>query len=145
MNTAMLIQLSYVAATGLFIFSLKWMSDPETGRRGVAAGVAAMLLAVFGTLINDDIVSYEWIAIAAVLGAIVGVPLARVPLTAVPQRTAISHAFGGLAAGLVGTAKFFVWLEEPGALTPFRTGAISIEVLLGFLTCTGSLIAAGNG
>jgi NAD(P) transhydrogenase subunit beta len=143
MNTALLIQLSYVAATGLFIFSLKWMSDPETGRRGVFAGVAAMALAVLGTLLNDAIVSYEWIAVAAVLGAIVGVPLSRVPLTAVPQRTAISHAFGGLAAGLVGTAKYFAWLET-GELTPFRVGAIGVEVLLGFLTCTGSLIAAGK-
>jgi NAD(P) transhydrogenase subunit beta len=143
MNTALLIQLSYVAATGLFIFSLKWMSDPETGRRGVFAGVAAMALAVLGTLLNDEIVSYEWIAVAAVLGAIVGVPLSRVPLTAVPQRTAISHAFGGLAAGLVGTAKYSAWLET-GELTPFRVAAIGVEVLLGFLTCTGSLIAAGK-
>jgi NAD(P) transhydrogenase subunit beta len=143
MNTALLIQLSYVAATGLFIFSLKWMSDPETGRRGVFAGVAAMALAVLGTLLNDAIVSYEWIAIAAVLGAIVGVPLSRVPLTAVPQRTAISHAFGGLAAGLVGTAKYFAWLESD-ELTPFRVAAIGVEVLLGYLTCTGSLIAAGK-
>jgi H+-translocating NAD(P) transhydrogenase subunit beta len=143
MSVALLIQLSYVAATGLFIYSLKWMSDPETGRRGVLAGVVAMSLAVIGTLLNDDIVSYEWIAVAAVLGAIVGVPLSRVALTAVPQRTAISHAFGGLAAGLVGTAKYFDWLES-GELTPFRVGAIGIEVLLGFLTCTGSLIAAGK-
>jgi NAD(P) transhydrogenase subunit beta len=66
-----------------------------------------------------------------------------VPLTAVPQRTALSHAFGGLAAGLVGTAKYILWLEE-GALTPFRTGAIAVEILLGYLTFTGSLMAAGK-
>src|SRR5262245_60374724 len=143
MNATLLIQLSYLAATGLFIFSLKWMSDPETGRRGVLAGVGAMALAVLGTLLNEAIVSFEWIAIAAVLGVIVGVPLSRVPLTAVPQRTAISHAFGGLAAGLVGTAKYFDWLAT-GDLTPFRVAAIGVEVLLGFLTCTGSLIAAGK-
>jgi NAD(P) transhydrogenase subunit beta len=71
------------------------------------------------------------------------VPLSWVPLTAVPQRTALSHSFGGLAAGLVGTAKYYLWLGE-GELTTFRTFAIVIEVLLGYLTCTGSLMAAGK-
>ena len=52
----------------------------------------------------------SWRAIAA--GFAVGVPLSRVPLTAVPQRTALSHAFGGLATGLVGTAEYFVWRSE---------------------------------
>ena len=65
------------------------------------------------------------------------------PLTAVPQRTALSHAFGGLAAGLVGTAKYMLWLHD-GELTSFRTFAIVVEVLLGYLTFTGSLMAAGK-
>ena len=66
-------------------------------------------------------------------------------LTAVPQRTALSHAFGGLAAGLVGTAKYYLWLGEGAEdLTRFRTSAIIIEVILGFLTFTGSLMAAGK-
>ncbi|HTV02603.1 MAG TPA: NAD(P)(+) transhydrogenase (Re/Si-specific) subunit beta, partial [Luteitalea sp.] len=84
-----------------------------------------------------------WIAIAIVLGAIVGVPLSWVPLTAVPQRTALSHAFGGLAAGLVGIGKYYLFLHE-GDLTAFRTGAIVFEVALGLMTCTGSLVAAGK-
>ena len=140
---ANLTQLIYLVATGAFILSLKWMSDPKTARNGVFAGVGAMALAVGGTLLYPEIVAYRWIAIACVAGAIVGVPLSWVPLTAVPQRTALSHAFGGLAAGLVGTAKYYTWLGE-GALTTFRMGAISAEVLLGFLTCTGSLMAAGK-
>jgi NAD(P) transhydrogenase subunit beta len=75
----------------------------------------------------------------------VGVPLSRVPLTAVPQRTALSHAFGGLAAGLVGTAKYYLWANEsPEELTTFRMIAIVAEVILGFLTLTGSLMAAGK-
>ena len=78
-----------------------------------------------------------------VAGTLVGVPLSWVPLTAVPQRTALSHAFGGLAAGLVGTAKYYTWLDE-GQLTTFRMAAIGAEVLLGYLTCTGSLMAAGK-
>jgi NAD(P) transhydrogenase subunit beta len=135
--------LSYLAAATFFIFSLRWLNRPATARRGVAAGVAGMSLAIFGTLLHPEIVTFAWIGIAAVAGIAVGYPLSRVPLTAVPQRTAISHAFGGLAAGLVGTAKYMIWLHE-GELTPFRVGAIVVEVLLGFLTFTGSLMAAGK-
>jgi NAD(P) transhydrogenase subunit beta len=138
-----LIQASYLAAAALFIMSLRWLSDPKTARRGVAAGAAGMALAIFGTLVDPNIQGYTWIAIAFVIGTVIGVPLSKVPLTAVPQRTALSHAFGGLAAGLVGTAKYFLWLDE-GTLTGFRMGAIIVEVILGYLTLTGSLMAAGK-
>jgi NAD(P) transhydrogenase subunit beta len=139
------IQLAYLVSTALFILALKWMNKPETARRGVLSGVLAMLLAVASTLAMPGIIHFSHIAIAVVLGIIIGVPLSRVPLTAVPQRTALSHAFGGLAAGLVGTAKYYLWQSEGGAeLTPFRIIAIGAEVLLGFLTFTGSLMAAGK-
>ena len=136
-------QLSYLVAATLFIFSLRWLNRPKTARQGVFAGVGGMAAAVFGTLLHPEIVNFTWIALAVIAGTLVGVPLSRVPLTAVPQRTAISHAFGGLAAGLVGTAKYAIWLED-GELTAFRTGAIVVEVILGFLTFTGSLMAAGK-
>jgi H+-translocating NAD(P) transhydrogenase subunit beta len=137
------IQIAYLFSAGLFIFSLKWMNDPKTARQGVLAGVVAMALAIGGTLLHHEIISYEWIIVSFVLGTIVGVPLSWVPLTAVPQRTALSHAFGGLAAGLVGTAKYYLWLHD-GQLTRFRMAAIAAEVILGYLTCTGSLMAAGK-
>jgi len=136
-------QASYLAAAALFIFSLRWLSRPETARRGVLAGVLGMVAAIIGTLVHRDITHYEWIAVGVVVGAGIGVPLSRVALTAVPQRTALSHAFGGLAAGLVGTAKYALWLAD-GELTAFRMGAISVEIILGFLTFTGSLMAAGK-
>ena len=118
-----LTQASYLAAAALFILSLRWLSDPTTARRGVAAGVAGMAAAIIGTLLHPDIVNYTWIVVAIVVGTAIGVPLSKVPLTAVPQRTALSHAFGGLAAGLVGTAKYFLWLQD-GELTTFRMAAI---------------------
>ena len=142
-----LVQLTYLVAGVFFIFSLKWMNSPQTARRAVWAGVWAMVLGVGGTLANPAVAvsSLPWIAVAVMVGGLIGVPLSKVPLTAVPQRTALSHAFGGLAAGLVGTAKYYLWLHEGGAnLTTFRMFAISAEVILGFLTFTGSLMAAGK-
>jgi NAD(P) transhydrogenase subunit beta len=120
------------------------MKDPKTARHGVFAGIAAMTVAIVSTVLEPGIVNWEWISVAIVLGFIVGVPLSKVPLTAVPQRTALSHAFGGLAAGLVGTAKYYLWLETPQDLTVFRMIAINAEIILGFLTFTGSLMAAGK-
>jgi NAD(P) transhydrogenase subunit beta len=144
-------ELAAVLATALFIFALYWMNDPKTARRGVIAGVTGMTVAILATWIQPEIIHHGWIVIAIAAGFLVGVPLARVPLTAVPQRTALSHAFGGLAAGLVGTAEFFLWTGQAGAgaahaaqLTPFRTSALVLEVILGFLTFTGSLMAAGK-
>ncbi|HXW08020.1 MAG TPA: NAD(P)(+) transhydrogenase (Re/Si-specific) subunit beta [Vicinamibacterales bacterium] len=136
-------QISYLLAAALFVMALRWLNHPKTARRGVLAGSVGMLAAVAGTLLAPQVMNYTWIAAAAVIGIVIGVPLSWVPLTAVPQRTALSHAFGGLAAGLVGTAKYLVWLDH-GELTQFRTGVIVLEVLLGFLTFTGSLMAAGK-
>ncbi len=138
-------QVAFIVGTALFIFALHWMSDPKTARRGVYAGVAAMLVAVVVTWVQPGIIHHGWIVVAIALGVAVGWPLSRVPLTAVPQRTALSHAFGGLAAGLVGTAKYYLWLNEgPENLTAFRMTAIIAEIILGYLTFTGSLMAAGK-
>ena len=139
------VQLSYLVATVLFIFALHWMNAPLTARKGVYAGVAAMVIAIGATWAQPEIVHHGWIVLAILAGVLVGVPLSMVPLTAVPQRTALSHAFGGLAAGLVGTAKYYLWYSEgPEHLTTFRMAAIIIEIILGYLTFTGSLLAAGK-
>ena len=138
-------QLAYIFATALFIFALHWMNTPATARKGVYAGVAAMTIAILVTWVQPGVIHHGWIVVAMLAGTAVGIPLANVPLTAVPQRTALSHAFGGLAAGLVGTAKYYLWLSEgPENLTTFRMVAIILEILLGFLTFTGSLMAAGK-
>jgi H+-translocating NAD(P) transhydrogenase subunit beta len=143
--THAIVQLAYIVGAALFILSLYWMNTPRTARRAVLAGGTAMVLAIGATWIQPVVVHHAWIIFPILAGIAVGIPLARVPLTAVPQRTALSHAFGGLAAGLVGTAKFFLWSgHEPEELTPFRTGAIIVEIILGFLTLTGSLMAAGK-
>src|SRR6201984_3140498 len=136
-----IIEITYLVATALFILALKWLSSPTTARRGVFAGEIGMLLAIAGTLLHQGIVEYKWIVIALVLGTIIGVPLGEVAMTAVPQRTALSHAFGALCVTLVGTAEFY--LRAPH-VPRFMMGVLSLEVILGSLTFTGSLMAAGK-
>src|SRR6202795_2958696 len=136
-----IIEVTYLIATALFILSLKWMSSPATARRGVWAGELGMLLAVAGTLLHRGIVDYKWLAAALVLGTIIGVPLGKVAMTAVPQRTALSHAFGALCVTLVGTAEYY--LRAPN-VPPFMMAVLGMEVILGSLTFTGSLMAAGK-
>jgi NAD(P) transhydrogenase subunit beta len=140
-----LIQLVYLVATALFILSLHWMSDPKTARRGIFSGVAGMALAVLATWAGPGITHHLWIILPIIPAVVLGIWLSRVPLTAVPQRTALSHAFGGLAAGLVGPAEYFYWYSaDTTKLTTFFMTAIVAEIILGFLTFTGSLIAAGK-
>jgi H+-translocating NAD(P) transhydrogenase subunit beta len=136
-----IIEVIYLVASVLFILSLKWMSSPTTARHGVWAGEIGMVLAIAGTLLHHGIVDYTWIAVALVLGSIIGVPLGMVQMTAVPQRTALSHAFGAFCVTLVGTAEFY--LRTPN-VPKFMMSVLSIEVILGALTFTGSLMAAGK-
>jgi H+-translocating NAD(P) transhydrogenase subunit beta len=136
-----LIELVYLVASALFILSLKWMSSPVTARRGVRAGEIGMLLAIAGTLLTRGIVDYKWIAIALVIGSGIGIPLGLVQMTAVPQRTALSHAFGAFCVTLVGGAEFY--LRSPN-IPKFTMSVLSMEVILGSLTFTGSLMAAGK-
>src|SRR5579862_7963383 len=140
------VQYIYIISAGLFILSLKWMNSPASSRRGVAAGSLGMFLAVVGTLISFDVHNWTWIAGAMVIGTAIGIPIAYImPMTAVPQRTALSHACGALAAALVGTAEFYQ--RQPQADTElhgFVMVALMVETLLGYLTFTGSLMAMGK-
>jgi len=141
LNSQLLLETIYLIAAMLFILSLKWLSSPASARRGVRAGEIGMLLAVVGTLLHHGIVDYTWIAVALVLGTIIGVPLGFVQMTAVPQRTALSHAFGALCVTLVGTGEFY--LRSP-TVPKFMMAVLSLEIILGSLTLTGSLMAAGK-
>ena len=137
----------YMAAAACFILALKWLSAVPTAKRGVITGILGMLLAVGGTVLAPEIRHYLWILVAFAVGGIIGVPMALMPMTAVPQRTALSHAFGALAAALVGTAEYYLDTRDVFTLTNlthFKMGAIGLEVLLGFLTFTASLMAFGK-
>jgi NAD(P) transhydrogenase subunit beta len=133
---------TYLVASILFILSLKMMSHPDTARRGMFLAEGGMFAAIVGTLIGTHIVTWTWLIAGLALGSIIGAWMAvSVPMTAMPQRTALSHAFGALAAALVGIGEFLVNINELG---PVKRGALGFEIMLGALTTTGSLIAAGK-
>jgi len=125
-----------------FVFSLMWMSFADDGASRRLCRRAGMVLAIAGTLLHHGIVDYKLIVIALVLGTMIGIPLGRVQMTAVPQRTAMSHAFGALCVTLVGTAEFYLPREAP--MARFMMAVLCMEVILGSLTITGSLMAAGK-
>jgi NAD(P) transhydrogenase subunit beta len=140
--SAYFMEATYLLASILFVFSLKGMSHPETARRGMFLAEGGMLAAVVGTLIGTHIVTWTWIIAGLSIGSIIGAWMAIwVPMTAMPQRTALSHAFGALAAALVGVSEFAVRAGEMPGIT---RGALGFEVMLGALTTTGSLIAAAK-
>jgi H+-translocating NAD(P) transhydrogenase subunit beta len=136
------IEFSYLLASILFILGLRGMSHPETARRGMHLAEIGMLTAVIGTLLQREIISYEWIIAGLLLGSTIGLAMGVwVPMTAMPQRTALSHAFGALAASLVGISEYYL---HGAKLGEFKLSALGFEVLLGSLTTTGSLVAFGK-
>jgi NAD(P) transhydrogenase subunit beta len=105
-------------ASVLFILALKGMSRPETARRGMFLAEAGMAAAIVGTLVGQHIVTWVWIVAGLALGSLIGGWMAiSVPMTAMPQRTALSHAFGALAAALVGVGEFLIHRSEMGTIT----------------------------
>lgn len=136
---------TYLAASVLFILGLKGLTKADTARRGMQYAALGMLLAIVGTLLKEEIVSYAWIAGGLAIGSIIGWPLGtRVPMTAMPQRIAISHMFGALAATLVGVAEYYTYMREGVPIPRPIMAALGFEVLFGSLTVTGSFMAFGK-
>ncbi|MCA9676018.1 MAG: NAD(P)(+) transhydrogenase (Re/Si-specific) subunit beta, partial [Myxococcales bacterium] len=136
------IQLAYLGASLLFILGLQAMNRTETARRGVRLAEVGMLLAVIGTLLHAEIVRFEWILVSVVVGAAIGTAMGLfIPMVKMPERIALSHAFGGLAVALVGVAEY---LHHDGQLDRLTMGAVGLEVFLGAITFTGSLVAFGK-
>ncbi len=136
------IQLAYLAASVLFILGLKGLSHPDTARRGMLLAELGMLMAIVGTLLKHEIVRYEWIIAGVAIGGAIGAAISIwMPMTAVPQRTAISHMFGALAATLVGVAEYY---RHAGAIPHVEMAALGFEVMFGSLTITGSFMAFGK-
>ena len=140
--TPSLIELAYLIASLLFIFGLRGLRSPESARRGVILAEIGMLVAITATLLHHHLVRYEWIVAGVLIGAAIGAAMAvLIPMTKMPERIALSHSFGGLAAALVGISEYH---RHAGVLAPGKMAAVGFEVLLGAMTFTGSLIAFGK-
>jgi NAD(P) transhydrogenase subunit beta len=137
-------ELVYLISSILFIMGLKGLSHPESARRGMHYAEVGMLLAVVGTLVSGKIVTWEWIITGLVIGSAIGAAMSIfMPMTAMPQRIALSHAFGALAAVLVGINEY-IEKGHLGEISNGLMGALGFEVLFGALTVTGSLMAFGK-
>src|SRR6185295_12209668 len=139
---ASLLNLSYLIASVCFILALQGLSSPKQARRGIIIGALGMAIAVGATLVHPDIVTYSWIIPGLVVGSIIGAVISRIPMTKMPERIAFSHAFGGLAAALVGISEFYI--RGSDHLSVVTRSALGLEVFLGFLTFPGSLMAFGK-
>lgn len=142
---ALFVQVAYIAASAAFILGLRGLTKPDTARRGMQLAAMGMLLAVIGTLLNHQIISYDLIIIGLVIGTAIGLPMGLlVPMTAMPQRIAISHMFGALAVTLVGIAEFLHYRDVPGGPGVIKMVALGFETVFGALTITGSFMAFGK-
>jgi NAD(P) transhydrogenase subunit beta len=145
MSRELITQLAYLAASVLFILGLRSLTKPEQARRGMGLAALGMLIAIVGTLVKTEVISYGWIAVGLILGSIIGYPLGMwVPMTAMPQRIAFSHMFGALAATLVGVAEYYTDLTAGHGISVSKMAALGFEVLFGALTVTGSFVAFGK-
>src|SRR5579872_2635485 len=134
-----LVSYLYVVSVVFFILSLRWMSEVKTSQRGNWSGATGLVLAIVGTLIAYQIHRVDLLVAGFAIGVVVGSPIAlRLPMTAVPQRTAMSHAFGSLAVALIGASEYY---NEAPNVNTFTLSILCAEMILGFLTFTGSCIA----
>jgi NAD(P) transhydrogenase subunit beta len=139
-----IIPVTYLIASACFILALQGLSSPTHARRGNLLGSFGMLVAVVGTLLHAEILTFRWIAIGLMIGSAIGAAMSVwIPMTKMPERIALSHSFGGLAAALVGVSEYHHRITGPG-LDRFTMGALGFEVFFGFLTFTGSLMAFGK-
>jgi len=136
--------LAYLASAILFILSLKGLTHPATARRGNLYGIVGMTIAIGATLLGTEVQSYGFIIAGVVAGALIGTILAmRIQMTAMPQLVAALHSFVGMAAVLVAIGTFLN-KAAADALNAVLMGELSAGIIIGAITCTGSVIAFGK-
>jgi NAD(P) transhydrogenase subunit beta len=140
-----LTKLVYLAAAVCFIIALKRLSHPATARSGNWIGATGMLVAIVVTLFDRNILSYQLIIIGIVVGSTIGLIFARtVKMTAMPQMVALLNGFGGAASALVAGAEYLRYMSINQAPPTDVAVTISLSVLIGGVTFSGSLIAFGK-
>jgi len=140
-NTTLIVNLSYILSSMLFIFGLKMLGSPETARKGNLLSSSGMFLAIVVTLLDQNIVDFSWIVIGLCIGASIGYFAAtKVKMTSMPEMVALFNGFGGIASLLVGSAEYLINI----GLNAASLLAIFLTVLIGGVTFSGSLIAWGK-
>lgn len=143
-----LIEISYLISSVFFIFGIKLLASPKTARRGNLFAAIGMFIAIVVTLFDKHILTYEWIIIGLLVGSIIGSIMAlKVPMTGMPQMVGLLNGFGGGASMLVALSEYYKIankLAGTSDFTSYNTITISISVLIGAITFTGSLIAFGK-
>ena len=138
--SAELINVCYIAAAALFVFGLKQLGSPATAVRGNLLSATGMLIAIVVTLFSKGILEFQWILVAAAVGALIGAVAAqKVAMTAMPEMVALFNGSGGVASLLVGWAALY----NTGNTT-FTYITILLSVLIGGVTFSGSIIAWGK-
>jgi len=136
------VDVAYLITGILFIVGLKYLSSPATARLGNRVAAAGMLLALTATLLDHHVVSFIWIVIGVVIGAIVGLVSARsVKMTAMPQMVALFNGAGGGAAALVATAEFLRQISSGVPPTPDAAVTTMLSTVIGALSFSGSIVA----
>lgn len=139
------INLIYVVAVALFILGIKQQSSPATARRGNLFSAMAMLIAVAATVLSEGIISLQLAAIAALLGALVGITAARwIAMTAMPEMVALLNGSGGMASMLVGWAALYTEAGDTPGINVFIAFAVVLSILVGGVTVSGSVVAWGK-
>jgi len=134
----LVIPIIYLLSAVFFILGLRQLSHPRTALKGNRTASIGMLLAIVATLLNNQILDFQSIFIAILIGSAIGAILAkRVEMTSMPQLVALFNGFGGAASLLVATAEFY----RGGAFATFVFFIITLSVLIGSVTFSGSFIA----
>jgi NAD(P) transhydrogenase subunit beta len=137
-TTDLVINFSYILAAALFIFGLKLLGHPSSARKGNLLSSIAMLIAIVVTMFDNNIVSFQMIAIAMLAGSILGVLAARmIAMTAMPEMVSLLNGIGGLASLFVAWAT----VETNSEFTAFTMIVTFLALLIGAVTFSGSLIA----
>ncbi|PVY76413.1 NAD/NADP transhydrogenase beta subunit [Tamilnaduibacter salinus] len=137
-----LINISYLTAAVCFILGIKGMTRPSTAVRGNLIAATGMLIAVVAALLHHAVISYAGIIAGMLLGAAIGIWLARsTETTAMPELVASLNGIGGGASLSVAAS---TWLNAIAAgETPTAGWSIAIlaSILIGAVTLTGSIVA----
>lgn len=143
-----LIKISYLVASTLFIFGIKYLASPKTARKGNFISAVGMLIAIVITLFDKHVLTFEWIILGLVIGSVIGAVLAiKVPMTGMPQMVGLLNGFGGGASMLVAISEYYKLHLQTVKGASFSTelnATIILSILIGAVTFTGSLIAFGK-